>query len=288
MDRRGLQEKTMDSGVIADLSSDFRAFVGRAVEACDRGGEHSVLLLVGSRAAGFTHGGSDLDLWIIGDKKVLTPEQQRLHDAKGGLFVDRGDYEAHWHFYDEAYFVERLCKWPAEMMWILGTAKYLHGRRETFEVLRERFLRFPREVAESKLRWLLGCYRDMLSPMFKVACLGRTADAWAIGGEAINSLWKLCCVAECLPWPYRKWLGEVARKTRVGAVVAPFVQRSVDLFQEYPRPLEGEPGPEWPPRKQLRLALDAMIPILQDIGWKAEWIADPMKALDEAYLREYP
>ncbi len=278
----------MNTKAVADLSPEFLAFVDRGVEACNGAGDRAVLLLVGSRAAGFADRGSDLDLWIIGDKRTLSADQQQEHDAKGGLFVDRGDYEAHWHFYDEDYFIRRLSDWPAEMMWILATAKYLHGQPETFDDLWGRFGVFPRTVAEPKLKWLLGGYRDLLAPMYKVACQGRIADAWAIGGEAINTLWKLCCVAECLPWPYRKWLGEVARKTRVGAVVSPYVQRSVELFQEFPRPLPGQPGPEWPPRKQLRQALDAMIPVLQDLGWSHDWVADPKKAMGETLKRPVP
>ena len=37
----------------------------------------------------------------FGDKHHLSDEDRRTYEQSWQLFVDRGDYEAHWSFYDE-------------------------------------------------------------------------------------------------------------------------------------------------------------------------------------------
>ena len=139
--------------------------------------------------------------------------------------MDRGDLEAHWHFYDEDYLFNRLAEWPAEMMWILATAKHLHGSQETLADLQSRYAAFPRPVAETKLKWLVGYFRTLPGPMFKLAGTGRTSGAFSLAGLAIDAICKICCVAECRPWPYHKWLTEVADTTRLGRTLMPMSQR---------------------------------------------------------------
>ena len=51
-------------------------FLDSAIQLCDNLDEDVVVLLVGSRAAGFAGPESDLDLWIVGDKDRLLDEQR--------------------------------------------------------------------------------------------------------------------------------------------------------------------------------------------------------------------
>ena len=80
------------------FSLEDQQFVDRAVDFCQRVGERAVLMLVGSRAANFTDNWSDLDLCIIGDKCHLSDEDRKSYERDRQIFVDRGDYEAHWTF----------------------------------------------------------------------------------------------------------------------------------------------------------------------------------------------
>ena len=83
------------------FSPEDQQFVDRAIDFCQRMGKCAVLMLVGSRATNFADGWSDLDLCVIGDKWCLSDEERRTYEQDRQLFVDRGDYEAHWTFYDE-------------------------------------------------------------------------------------------------------------------------------------------------------------------------------------------
>ena len=83
------------------FSPEGQQFIDRATDFCQRMGDRAVLMLVGSRAANFADEWSDLDLCIIGDKRYLSDEDCKTYDRDQQLFVDRGDYEAHWSFFDE-------------------------------------------------------------------------------------------------------------------------------------------------------------------------------------------
>ncbi len=83
------------------FSPEDQQFINRAIDFCQHMGERAVLMLIGSRAANFADAWSDLDLCIIGDKRRLAAEDRRTYEQSWQLFVDRGDYEAHWSFYDE-------------------------------------------------------------------------------------------------------------------------------------------------------------------------------------------
>ncbi len=67
--------------------------------------------------------------------------------------------------------------------------------------------------------------------------------------------------------------------------------RVKDLSPEFlasPRPAPGQAGPQWPPRQQLRQALDVLCTELQTVGWSGDWLADPMKACGETMKRPAP
>ena len=140
------------------FSPEDQHFIDRATDFCQRMGERAVLMLVGSRAANFADEWSDLDLCIIGDKRCLSDEDRRTYERSQQLFVDRGDYEAHWSFFDEGDLRAWLETWPSEMMWIISTSRTLYGCSNTAEELKHHYCLFPPAVAESKLKWLFGKY----------------------------------------------------------------------------------------------------------------------------------
>ncbi len=264
------------------------AFLERAEAARNSTGPRAVLLLVGSRAAGYAGTHSDLDLWIIGDKQCLSPHERQRYDLRGSLFVDRGDLEAHWTFYDEQDLAKRLGQWHSEMMWIISTAQVLDGHADTLVQLQQKFGRFPRDIAESKLRWLIGQFRSQPSGMWKAAGSGRLPSALAMAGQAIDSLCRVCCVAEQKPWPYTKWLTEVARSTQAGQVLCPFLDRMTQALIQTPRSCLDLPSSHWSPRQHLNEALAALPATLHQLGWHGDWVDDPWKAVDEMMRRECP
>lgn len=260
-------------------------FVASAASACEKLGDEAVLLLVGSRAAGLRPM-DDLDLWIIGNKRLLSPTQQEEYTQTGEVFVDRGDLTAHWKFHDRADLAARLAQWPAELMWILSTSKFMGGCRATHDDLVTRFATFPRDVAESKLKWLIGSYS--VAPMLKAAAAGSITEAFAIAGLAVTMLAKLCCAAQCRPWPYSKWLTRVAGETTAGRVLMPFADRCVAAFMQCPRPSPGQHSIDWPPTRELKLAMQEVPQILSDLGWQGDWVSDPWKAVHEYFKRPAP
>lgn len=273
---------------LGDLHPVNLAFLERAKVARNCSGPRSVLTLVGSRAAGFAGLHSDLDLWIIGDKKCLSPDDRQRYDLRGSLFVDRGDLEAHWTFYDEQDLAARLGTWQSEMMWIVSTAQVLDGHADTLAQLQQKFGRFPRDVAEFKLRWLIGQFRSQPSGMWKAAGAGRLPSALAMAGQAIDSLCRICCVAEQRPWPYSKWLTEVARSTQAGQVLCPFLDRMAQALIQTPQSRLDLPSSQWPPRQRLNDALAALPATLHQLGWQGDWVDDPWKAVDEMMSRPSP
>ena len=140
------------------FSPEDRQFIDRAKDFCQRMGKRTVLMLVGSRAANFADEWSDLDLLIIGDKQCLSDEDQRTYQRNQQLFVDRGDYEAHWSFFDEGDLRTGLETWPNEMMWLIATSQTLYGCSSIAEELKQRYRLYPIDVAESKLKWMFGKY----------------------------------------------------------------------------------------------------------------------------------
>ena len=130
------------------FSSEDQQFIDRAVNFCQQMGERAVLMLIGSRAAGFTDAWSDLDLCIIGDKRHLSDEDRDTYEQSWQLFVDRGDFEAHWSFYDESDLRAWLETHPDEMMWVVANSRILYGCSSTAEELKDRYCLYPPAVAE--------------------------------------------------------------------------------------------------------------------------------------------
>ena len=277
----------MNPNEINNVKAEDHDFILAAASACEQLGDEAVLLLVGSRAADLRPM-DDLDLWIIGNKRFLSPAQQEEYAQSGQVFVDRGDLTAHWSFYDRADLAARFAQWPAEMMWILSTSKFMGGCRATHDDLVARFAMFPRDIAETKLKWLFASYRMQVHPMFKAAAAGSTTGAFAIAGLLITNLAQLCCAAQCRPWPYSKWLTRVAGETTAGRILMPFADRGVEAFIQCPRPSPGQHSMDWPPTRELKLAMQAVPQILSELGWQGDWVSDPWKAVHEYFKRSAP
>lgn len=272
---------------------DDQKFMDEAIEACQRLGSEAVLLLVGSRAAGFGSAWSDLDLWILGDKAYLSIEERQTYESKGELFCeahelwDRGDYEAHWTFYDMNDLTEQLSKWNDEKMWILATSRLLCGSSDRFVMMKNRSSSYPAEVAERKLKWLFGKYCLSLGPL-NTAARGMPVTALVVAGQVIECLCKICCLAEKKPFPYTKWLVEVAKKTHLGARVYPFVKEAVLGIEEFVNPPSGKHFRELIPLKELRATEQIVQSSLKDLGWRCDWIDDTDKAIAEALNHPAP
>ena len=186
-----------------DLSESDRAFLDSAIENCDALGGNAVLLLVGNRAAGFSCPNADLDLWIVGDKQFLSSELREAHDRDGSVFVDRGDFDAHWTFFDSDTLTEILSEWPDEKCWIVSTSAYIHGNFVTFDDLKTHFSSYPHEVASRKLKWLIGNCRVLFSS-FPKSGQTKPIASLMVSGRIIECLFKMCCVADRIPIPYPK------------------------------------------------------------------------------------
>lgn len=270
-----------------DLKEPDRAFLDLAIETCDNLGPDAVLLLVGSRAAGFSGPHSDLDLWIIGDSEALCEEHREVFDRDGSVFVDRGDYDAHWTFFDRQDLVEILSQWPDEKIWILSTSRYVHGSRNTSEDLMARFGIYPREVAERKLKWLIGTCRTLFSSFPKSGETKPVASVMVVG-RIIECLYKICCACDRVPIPYTKWLAKVAEGTRLWGRISPGIDEAMSALADSPLLPEDLLAPDWLPRVRLKQAFDAALDELPALGWNASWIREPWEAASESLKRPSP
>jgi len=70
-----------------NLSLDDQKFIDETIKVCQKMGEDAVLLLVGSRAAGFGSSWSDLDLWLLGNKSFLSVEERQKYKIDAGYFM---------------------------------------------------------------------------------------------------------------------------------------------------------------------------------------------------------
>jgi|GEM_PF-821729 len=272
------------------FSSDDQKFIDEAIEACQRMGEEAALLLVGSRAAGFGSSWSDLDLWILGDKTFLPIEERQRYETDGELFYEahelwnRRDYEAHWTFYDMNDLVEQLSQWNDEKMWILLTSCVLYCSSDRIEAIKRRFSSYPTEIAERKLKWLFGKYLMSLGPL-NTAARGMPVTALVVAGQVIEYLCKICCLAERKPFPYTKWLVEVAKKTYLGAKVYPFMEKAVLGIEEFVNPPAGKHFRELIPLKELRATEEIVQTGLKELGWHCDWVDNTDEAVNEALKR---
>ena len=271
------------------FSSADQQFIDRAINFCQQMGERAVLMLIGSRAAGFTDAWSDLDLCIIGDKRHLSDEDRDTYEHSWQLFVDRGDFEAHWSFFDE----EDLRAWletcPDEMMWVIGTSQTLYGCSSTAEELKHRYCVYPPAIAERKLKWMFGKYYFSQRGPLAMAARNKVETAFVAVGNVIEYLCKMCCVAERQPFPYEKWVVEAAKQTQLGAMVYPSIQRAVNGIGDFLDPPADLNWREWAPVKELRGTLPIVQNGLKELGWVGDWIDDPNAVyFDETARRPAP
>ena len=113
-----------------EFSAEQAAFVEATVRLADGLGDEALVLLVGARGAGFTDSWSDLDLWVVGDRKDLSPDQQQEYDATHQVFTDQGDGAAHWTFYDWQDVIRELDAYHPVFTWIACNSIYLSGPRK--------------------------------------------------------------------------------------------------------------------------------------------------------------
>ena len=267
------------------FSPEDSQFIDRSIDFCQRMGDRAVLMLVGSRAANFADEWSDLDLCIIGDKRCLSGEDRRTYDRDQQLFVDRGDYEAHWSFFDEGDLRAWLETWPNEMMWLISTSQTLYGCSTTAEELKHRYQLYPPAVAESKLKWLFGNYYYSQRGPLAMAARRHVEMAFVAAGSVIEYLCKMCCVAEGQPFPYKKWLVEAAKQTRLGAMVYPSIQRAIAGAGELLNPPADRHWRDWTPVKELRATLPIVQSGLKELGWIGDWIDNPERVYFEETVR---
>ena len=248
-------------------------------------GERAVLMLVGSRAANFADEWSDLDLLIIGDKRCLSDEDRRTYEQSQQLFVDRGDYEAHWSFFDEGDLRTWLETWPNEMMWIIATSRTLYGCSSTAEELKHRYHLYPSAVAESKLKWMFGKYYYSQRGPLAMAARSHVEMAFVAAGNVIEYLCKVCCVADRQPFPYSKWLVQAAKRTQLGAMVYPSIQRAVGGIGDFLDSPADRHWRDWVPVKELRATLPIVQSGLKELGWGCDWIDNPERVYFEETVK---
>jgi predicted nucleotidyltransferase len=260
---------------IVDLREEDRAFAAKAVDFCERIGPEGALLLVGSWAVGFADAWSDLDLWVIGHRGRLMCGEQETYDEEGQLFMDRGDYEAHYTFHDIDEIRTKVEQGKDATMWILSTAKHLHGSTGWLQSVFRHALEHPREVAEAKLRRELSRY--MAAKGGRLAMSARSGDvatAVAAVGDAIDAVCRICCLAERKPYPYAKWRVRVARETTLGQHVFPAIDCAVEAIDELrTRPSHRE-YKTWTPIAELRGLRDTLVEHLRAVGWQGKWLDD--------------
>ena len=263
------------------LTPDEAEFVEQARAFTSRVGPRSVLLLVGSRAAGLADSWSDLDMWVIGDKARLTQAERRRYERHSELFVDRGDYEAHYSFYDRDDLRAVLQGYPDEKMWIVLTAKVLFGDRRVAAELKRLCRRYPRRAVEPKLRWHFGRYFQSVNPL-NTAARGMPETAFLIAGMVVEHLCKVCCLGERKPFPYAKWLIPVSRRTVLGRKVAPLVSEAILGIDELLHPPEDKYYRALVPLKKLRETREIVCKGLRKLGWRGRWVTVPEEAIAEA------
>ena len=272
-----------------NFSSEDQQFIDRAIDFCQQIGERAVLMLIGSRAAGFTDGWSDLDLCIIGDKHHLSDEDRMTYEQSWQLFVDRGDFEAHWSFYDEGDLQAWLKTCPDEMMWVVANSRTLYGCSSTAERLKNHYCLYPPAVAERKLKWMFGKYYFSQRGPLAMAARNKVETAFVAVGNVIEYLCKICCVADRRPFPYEKWVVEAAKRTRLGATVYPSIQRAIEGIGDFLDPPTDCNWRDWTPVKELRGTLPIVQSGLKELGWNGDWIDDPNAAyFDETVRRSAP
>ena len=270
---------------MTSIKLEEQEFVDKAKAFTLRVGEGAVLLLVGSRAAGLNDSWSDLDMWVIGDKNNLSPAEFETYKTNKQVFFDRGDYEAHWTFYDAEDLHQYLYSWPDERMWLSLTSTILFGNEATATHLHRQCRNYPREVVEKKLKWHFGKYGSLLGPL-NTAARGMPETSVMVVGQVIEHLCKICCLSELKPFPYAKWLVSVASQTTLGNDLIPYISRATSGLSEFLHPPEGKPFRELIPLKELRETKEIVRGGLKKLGWDSSWIEKMDEALVDTFSAE--
>lgn len=275
----------MDEGLSYDLA-DQKA-IQAAIKASQRLGPSTCVLLVGSRAAGFEDNWSDLNLWLLGDRQDLSEEEREQYGAMGWLRLPLGDTAAHASFHAIEDVTTRLNAWDDEQLWVFLNSHILYGPYERVAEIKRRFAAYPRSVLERKLRWFYGRYIHSLDGL-NVAARGMTEASVLVIGHVIESLCKLCCLAEGKPYPYPKWAVEAARRTQLGGTIYPMVQAAVAGMAELLAPPKDTPYEQLTPIRELRATREPVASGLQALGWANTWIEEPTEAVEDYFRRRVP
>ena len=260
---------------IGNLSAEQERFVESAKAACAGFGEQAVLLLVGSRASGFACPDSDVDMWILGDKEYLSEEDARVYEQRMEVLRHCGPAGAHWSFYDIDDMTDLIqTTWQDEKMWVISTAQHLSGCRETMDRIKQLVASYPEDVVEAKLRMLIGEHR-VLRHSLQMSARNHPVTAFTAAGRIMETLSRICCVADRRPYPYLKWLDAVARTTRLGPTVFPYIDRAMASLDELLHPPSDTHYEQWTPVKELMGALQPLQEGLKANGWDREWVDKP-------------
>lgn len=251
-----------------------RSFIERAISDARALGRDSAVLLVGSRALGIGGAWPDLDLWLLGNKQDLDAKRRAEYELTGQVFVDRGDLEAHYTFYDFHDLEERLGRWTDELLWIVHISRLLHDPAGRASDMKERFRDYPQDILERKLRWWL-CKYWQCQARLGVAARGMAASAVMIAAKCIESLCKVCCLADGRPFPYPKWLRRAAGQTTLGSFVCPAIDRAVSGIHELVASPTGRDFRELTPIKELRALREDVKEGLRKLGWSGAWVDEP-------------
>jgi hypothetical protein len=275
----------MDEGLSYDLA-DQKA-IEEAIRVSQRMGRNTCVLLVGSRAAGFEDNWSDLNLWLLGDREALPDEERQQLDSAGWLGFPLGDTGVQVVFRDVADVQTRLNAWDDEQLWGFLNSHILYGPYERVAEIKRRFSGYPRPVLERKVRWFYGRYVHSLDSL-NVAARGMREASVLVIGHVIESVCKLCCLAEGKPYPYPKWVVEAARRTEMGRTVGPMVRAAVGGMAELLDPPRGTPYDDLVPIRELRATREPVASGLRAQGWTNDWIDQPEEAVADYFRRRVP
>jgi predicted nucleotidyltransferase len=247
-------------------------------------GNDSIALLVGSRAAGYMDSWSDLDIWIIGKKEKLNARDKDVYKKTGQIFVDRGDAEAHFTFKDIEDLRKNVENWKDPIIWLIKESKVLDGKYKDFSVLKNKCKKYPRKVAEQKLKTEIGRY--VISKAGSLVMAPRNGDTYTSIisiGKVLESIFKISCYAEQLPVPYTKWLFRVSQDTTITKKILPLVSGAVSNIEEIIRIPEGKYFRELVPVKNLRGIKGILVESLLELGWKGDWVKNPDDCMEYAF-----
>lgn len=256
------------------LPDEYSSFVEEAVAFSSSVGYPGLVLVVGSRGAGYADSWSDLDLWILGEKCLLTGRDRQEYDTEGQLFRDRGDSSAHWTFYDWSDATARLDKGEPIFTWVATRSTFLNGPKELHEGLLAKYSDLSTAIAAEHLRKALGTFMIESGGGIARAARRDVVAGVAATGAAIAAASRICLLADRKPYPYEKWIVEAARDTRLGDVVVPILEEVVATIGELVSPPPGVDFREWTPIAKIRALRSVFSDRLPGLGWQEPWASD--------------